>query len=117
MNKADLIKNNYLFRGLTAGDLSALAKITEEKDLMAGNLIYDTGQDADASLRRRRSNHPLSGGNQHAWLCPSLCAGFVLALPRRVSPRTLLYSRSSIGSMPMKSTISLSHKFVSGSLL
>ena len=48
MNKADLIKNNYLFRGLVAGDLSARATITEEQDLTAGNLIYDAGQDADA---------------------------------------------------------------------
>ena len=48
MNKADLIKNNYLFRGITAGDLSALAAIGEEKDLMAGSVIYDAGQDSDA---------------------------------------------------------------------
>jgi CRP-like cAMP-binding protein len=48
MNKADLIKNNYLFRGMTAGDVSALAGIAEEQDLMAGNLIYDAGQNSDA---------------------------------------------------------------------
>jgi len=48
MNKADLIKNTYLFRDIVAGDLSALAGIAEEKDLMAGNRIYDAGQDSDA---------------------------------------------------------------------
>ncbi len=48
MNKADLIKNNYLFRDMAASDLSAVARIAEEKDLMAGNLVYDAGQDSDA---------------------------------------------------------------------
>lgn len=48
MNKADVIKNNYLFRGIDGSDLSALAVIAEEKELMAGNLIYDAGQDSDA---------------------------------------------------------------------
>ena len=48
MNKTDLIKNNYLFRDIAANDLSALATIAEEKDLNAGNLIYDAGQDSDA---------------------------------------------------------------------
>ncbi len=48
MNKADLIKNNYLFRDMAASDLSALAEIAEEKDLNAGNLIYAAGQDSDA---------------------------------------------------------------------
>ena len=48
MNKADLITNNYLFRDISASDLSALATIAEEKDLTAGNLIYDAGQDSDA---------------------------------------------------------------------
>jgi len=48
MNKANLIKNTYLFRDISASDLSALAGIAEEKDLVAGNLIYDAGQDSDA---------------------------------------------------------------------
>jgi len=48
MNKTDLVKNNYLFRDIAASDLSALAGIAEEKDLTAGNLIYDAGQDSDA---------------------------------------------------------------------
>ena len=48
MNKADLITNNYLFHGIPAGDLSALAGIAEEKDVTAGNLVYDAGQDSDA---------------------------------------------------------------------
>jgi hypothetical protein len=37
-----------LFRDIVASDLSALAGIAEEKDLMAGNRIYDAGQDSDA---------------------------------------------------------------------
>jgi hypothetical protein len=48
MNKADLITNSYLFRGIAASDLSALARIAEERALMAGNLIYDAGQDSGA---------------------------------------------------------------------
>ena len=48
MNKVDLIKNNYLFRDIAASDLSALAGIAEEKDLNAGNLIYEAGQASDA---------------------------------------------------------------------
>ena len=52
MNKADLIKNTYLFRGIAASDLSTLATIAEERDLTAGNLIYDAGQDSDAICSR-----------------------------------------------------------------
>ena len=48
MNKVDLIKNTYLFRDIAASDLAALAGIAEEKDLTAGTLIYDAGQDSDA---------------------------------------------------------------------
>ena len=48
MNKADLIKNTYLFRGIDASDLSSLTRIAEEREVMAGNLIYDAGQDSDA---------------------------------------------------------------------
>ncbi|MGH7873468.1 MAG: cyclic nucleotide-binding domain-containing protein [Candidatus Binatia bacterium] len=48
MNKADLIKNNYLFRDIAASDLSALAAIAEENDLMAGKLIYEAGQNSNA---------------------------------------------------------------------
>ena len=48
MKKVDLIKNTYLFRDIESSDLSALAGIAEEKDLTAGTLIYDAGQDSDA---------------------------------------------------------------------
>lgn len=48
MNKADLIKNTYLFRGIAANDLSSLARVAEERDFRAGDLIYDAGQDSDA---------------------------------------------------------------------
>ena len=56
MNKADLIKKTYLFRGIDASDLSALARIAEEKDLMAGNLIYDAGGGVFGFLDRRSVN-------------------------------------------------------------
>ena len=48
MNRVEVIKNNYLFRGIDPSDLSAIAVIAEGKDLIAGNLIYDAGQDSDA---------------------------------------------------------------------
>ncbi|MBZ0160780.1 MAG: cyclic nucleotide-binding domain-containing protein [bacterium] len=48
MDKTELIKNTYLFREIAANDLTALATIAEERDLMAGSLIYDAGQDSDA---------------------------------------------------------------------
>ena len=36
MDKADLIKNTYLFRGIAVDDLSALSKITEQAVLSPG---------------------------------------------------------------------------------
>jgi hypothetical protein len=42
MNKADLIKSTYLFRGIAADDLSALLRITEQAVLLPGqNLAVD----------------------------------------------------------------------------
>ena len=41
MNKADLIKHTYLFRGIDANDLPALLGITEQTVLLPGQLAYD----------------------------------------------------------------------------
>jgi CRP/FNR family transcriptional regulator, cyclic AMP receptor protein len=48
MNKTDLIKNTYLFRGIAANDLSALSGIAEETILSPGQLVYDVEQHSDA---------------------------------------------------------------------
>jgi CRP-like cAMP-binding protein len=48
MNKADLIKNTYLFHGIAANDLSALSGIAEETTLLPGHLVYDVEQHSDA---------------------------------------------------------------------
>ena len=48
MNKADLIKGTYLFRGIDANDLTALLGITEQTVLQAGQLAYDVDQLSDA---------------------------------------------------------------------
>jgi len=48
MNKADLIKGTYLFRGIDANDLTALLGITEQTVLLAGQLAYDVDQLSDA---------------------------------------------------------------------
>jgi CRP-like cAMP-binding protein len=48
MNKADLIKNTYLFRGMAANDLSGLSGIAEETTLLPGELVYDVEQVSDA---------------------------------------------------------------------
>jgi len=48
MNKADLIKNTYLFRGMISDDLSALSTITEQTVLLPGQLVYDVDQISDA---------------------------------------------------------------------
>jgi CRP-like cAMP-binding protein len=50
MNKADLIKSTYLFRGIAADDLSALAGITEEAVFTPGQLVYDSDQVSDAII-------------------------------------------------------------------
>ena len=48
MNKADFIKNTYLFRGIAPNDLSGLSGIAEETTLFPGQLVYDVEQDSDA---------------------------------------------------------------------
>ena len=48
MNKADLIKGTYLFRGIDAKDLAALLGITEQAVLLPGQLAYDVDQLSDA---------------------------------------------------------------------
>ena len=48
MNKADLIKGTYLFRGIDAKDLSALTVIAEQTVLLPGQLAYDVDQLSDA---------------------------------------------------------------------
>jgi CRP/FNR family transcriptional regulator, cyclic AMP receptor protein len=48
MNKAELIKDTYLFRGIAANDLSALSGIAEQTTLFPGQLVYDVEQDSDA---------------------------------------------------------------------
>jgi len=48
MDKADLIKNTYLFRGIAVDDLSALSRITEQAVLSPGQLVYDIDQVSDA---------------------------------------------------------------------
>ena len=48
MNKTDLIKNVYLFRGIAADDLSALSGIAEPAVLLPGQLVYDVDQVSDA---------------------------------------------------------------------
>jgi CRP-like cAMP-binding protein len=48
MNRTDLIKNTYLFRGMSGDDLNALLTIVEQRVLKQGELAYDAGQDPDA---------------------------------------------------------------------
>ena len=48
MNKADVIKGTYLFRGIDASDLPALLGITEQTVLLPGQLAYDVDQLSDA---------------------------------------------------------------------
>lgn len=48
MNKSDLIKNTYLFRGMSGDDLNALLAIAEPGVLKQGELVYDAGQASDA---------------------------------------------------------------------
>jgi CRP/FNR family cyclic AMP-dependent transcriptional regulator len=48
MNKSDLIKNTYMFRGIAANDVQALLGIAEETVLLPGQLVYDSDQVSDA---------------------------------------------------------------------
>ena len=48
MDKREIIKNTYLFRGMLADDLSALSAIAEQTVLLSGQLVYDIDQVSDA---------------------------------------------------------------------
>jgi CRP-like cAMP-binding protein len=48
LGPAELLKNVYLFRGASPDDLVALAAITESKDFLAGDFVYQSGDTADA---------------------------------------------------------------------
>jgi CRP/FNR family cyclic AMP-dependent transcriptional regulator len=48
MNKTQLIESTYLFRGMAAGDLSALAAVAEQTTLFQGQTVYDVDQQSDA---------------------------------------------------------------------
>ncbi len=48
MNIADCTKNTYLFRGITADDLSVLSGITDQAVFLPGQLVYDIDQVSDA---------------------------------------------------------------------
>jgi CRP-like cAMP-binding protein len=48
MGQRELLKNFYLFTGVTSKDLEALEAIVEQKDYIAGDLVYAEGDVADA---------------------------------------------------------------------
>ena len=48
MDQRELVKNFYLFTGVTPNDLHALGAIVERKAYMAGDLVYSEGDVADA---------------------------------------------------------------------
>jgi len=48
MGQRELLKNFYLFAGVTSNDLEALEAILERKDYIAGDLVYNEGEAADA---------------------------------------------------------------------
>ena len=48
MNHKELLKNFYLFTGVTSNDLLALEAIVERKSYIAGDLVYNEGEVADA---------------------------------------------------------------------
>ncbi len=48
MDQRELLKNFYLFTGVTSNDLEALEAIVERKDYIAGDLVYGEGDVADA---------------------------------------------------------------------
>ena len=48
MDQRELLKNFYLFTGVTSKDLEALEAIVERKDYIAGDLVYGEGDVADA---------------------------------------------------------------------
>jgi len=48
MDQRELLKNFYLFTGVTSKDLEALEAIAERKSYIAGDLVYGEGDVADA---------------------------------------------------------------------
>jgi CRP-like cAMP-binding protein len=48
MDQKGLLKNFYLFTGVSSNDLEALEAIVERKDYIAGDLVYSEGDAADA---------------------------------------------------------------------
>jgi CRP/FNR family transcriptional regulator, cyclic AMP receptor protein len=48
MDQKEMLKNFYLFRGVGSNDLNALNTIVEPKVYMAGDVIYNEGEVADA---------------------------------------------------------------------
>ena len=48
MDQRGLLKNFYLFTGMTSNDLHALEAIAERKVFIAGDLVYSEGEVADA---------------------------------------------------------------------
>ena len=48
IENTELLRNAYLFRGITDGDLSALSKIVEQVVFPPGHLVYDVDQVSDA---------------------------------------------------------------------
>jgi len=48
MDQRELLKNFYLFTGVTSNDLQALDTIVERKVCIAGDLVYNEGDVADA---------------------------------------------------------------------
>jgi len=48
MDQRELVKNFYLFTGVTSNDLHALDAIVERKGYMGGDLVYSEGEVADA---------------------------------------------------------------------
>jgi len=48
MDQKELLKNFYLFTGVTSNDLQALEAITERKVYIAGDLVYGEGEVANA---------------------------------------------------------------------
>jgi len=48
MDQQELLRNFYLFAGVTPGDLNALDAIAERKAYIAGDLVYREGDVADA---------------------------------------------------------------------
>ena len=48
MDQKELLKNFYLFAGVTSNDLNVLEAIVEQKTYIAGDHVYDEGDVADA---------------------------------------------------------------------